>query len=96
MSGQLFANSADFMASVDKGMKFMLADESIVVPSPEDLDKLKSLFAIFITATMQMDPNAHLADDFETKTATVRMALLAYNLGKNTERANILQKPVSL
>jgi hypothetical protein len=84
---KLFANAEDFKTCIDRGMAIMMEDINSVPPDAEDLEKMRSLLAIFITATMDMDPKAHLQDDFAVKITSVRQALLAaYNLGKQTRR----------
>lgn len=85
-AGKLFANNEDFKDCIDRGMKIMMADENMPPPNPADLEAMRALVAIFVTATMQMDPNAHKdAEEFALKISTVRMALLAaYNIGKRS------------
>ena len=83
---KLFANTDDFNACINRGMEIMNEPINGVPPEFDDLEKMRSLLAIFITATMSMDPEAHKGDDFALKITTVRLALLAaYNLGKQTK-----------
>lgn len=83
---RLFASADDFKACIDRGMSIMLEPGNDTPPAVDDLEKMRGLLAIFITATMDMDPKAHLQEDFPVKITSVRMALLAaYNLGKQTK-----------
>jgi len=83
---KLFANTEDFKACIDRGMEIMLEPINAVPPDFDDLEKMRGLLAIFITATLDIDPKAHLQDDFAVKITSVRMALLAaYSLGKQTK-----------
>lgn len=87
MSDKLFSSNEDFFASMDEGMKLVSMPQA--PPHKDDLGDLKSLLAVFITATIQMDPQAMADPELNTKLAGVRMALLAaYNLGRQREMEN--------
>lgn len=82
---KLFKNADDFKACIDRGMEIMMDPINAVPPEFEDLEKMRALLSIFITATMNIDQTAH-QQDFSVKITSVRMALLAaYNLGKQTK-----------
>lgn len=84
--GKLFASAEDYKSCVDRGMAIMLAPENAIPPDAQAAEDMRALYAIFITAAMDLDPKAHLQEDFPVKMTSVRMALLAaYNLGKQAE-----------
>lgn len=81
MINKLYPSQENFMAAVDRGIELVTTE--MPAPDMEHQADLKALLAIFITATIEMDPNAVNAPDLEPKLTSVRMALLAaYHLGK--------------
>lgn len=82
MINKLYATKEDFMVAVDRGLALIMAD--LPAPAEEHRADLKALLAVFITATIKMDPDSINGPDLDEKLSSVRMALLAaYNLGKN-------------
>lgn len=82
---RLYKDKEDFMAAVDRGVAMVTAE----LPAPHESHQqdLKALLAVFITATISMDPDSMNSSmnspEFDVKLSSVRMALLAaYNLGK--------------
>jgi hypothetical protein len=77
----MFKSVADFRSSVDKGVEIISNEQHL--PDPNDLESMKSLLAIFITATINMDPESIKEGFADEKLISVRQTLLAaYNLGK--------------
>lgn len=86
MSEKLFNGKDDLMASVDAGIKLIMSDLAEGEPAEQDKESLKALLAIFITATIEMDPKAFLAPDLNKRLQSVRAALMtAYNLGRRRQ-----------
>lgn len=81
MISRLYPTSQDFFLSLERGMK--LLEDCGPAPDESARQDLKDLLSVFITATIEMDPQAIKDPDMDKKLAGVRMALLkAYNLGK--------------
>lgn len=77
---QLFKSVDDFRESVDKGAELCLR-QPLESPQNSNSDDMKSLLAVFITATVKMDPESFNSE----KLTLVRQVLLAaYNLGRNS------------
>lgn len=87
--GKLFASAEDYKSCVDRGMAIMLAPENAIPPDAQAAEDMRALYAIFITAAMDLDPCVlDFLDHFDVsvKMTSVRMVLLAaYNLGKQAK-----------
>jgi len=80
---KMFKGPEDFLASYDKGIKLIQESRCQQAPLEDDCENLKHLFALFIGATIKMDPQAFQDPDLTVKLIGVREALLAaYNLGR--------------
>src|SRR6516162_3774600 len=80
---KLFASTEDFSLSIAKAIEIIKGPLCTEVPLPEDLDSMKALLALFMTATLQLDPNAFNDPQLDQKVSIVRLGLLAaYNLGR--------------
>lgn len=80
---KMFSSVEDFKNSVDKGIELISAEQN--GPSQKDVEAMKSLLAIFITTTINMDPESIKEGFIDEKLISVRQTLLAaYNLGKKS------------
>lgn len=80
---KMFKSVDDFKSCVDKGIEIISEQQD--VPGQSDQEAMKSLLAIFITATINMDPNSFKEGFSDEKLISVRQTLLAaYNLGKRS------------
>lgn len=81
--GKLFSSEEEFFKSVDDGTKLVQTD--MAAPDEKDRETLKSLLAVFIVATIKMDPEGFKDPDLPNKLGAIKAALIAsYHLGKNT------------
>lgn len=87
MEDCLFKSNEDFFAALDEGIKLTTSALVTEAPSEKDRETLKQLMAVFLAATIQMDPKAFRDPELDKRLLAVRMAMLAaYNLGRSTER----------
>ena len=89
----LYKSLDDFNGCVESGLA-TLQDESFQTPPDKsDEEAMRTMLAIFITATISLDPKAAEDPDFKLKIASIRGTLLAaYNLGKRAFRRNLAMK----
>jgi hypothetical protein len=79
MVPNLYKNTDDFMECSQRGIRMIEKVES--PPDEADLESMRSLLAMVMTATMNIDGDPELP----MKISAWRMALLAaYNLGKHS------------
>jgi len=72
-----------FLASIDDGIKVVTGELTNEPPCKADEPTLKSLLAVFVAATIDMDPASVTDSSVGEKLTSVRLALLAaYNLGR--------------
>jgi hypothetical protein len=83
---RLFKTDDDFHASLDEGMKIIMGPLTKISPLEIDLPDMKKLMAVYLTATVPLDPKVIEDPDFQHRIDAVRMVLLAaYNMGRRAE-----------
>lgn len=80
----LYKTKDDFIECVDKGVELLKAGGS---PDREDLESMRQLLSIYITATINLNPKAADEDTFKAQVASGKMLLFAaYTLGRKAEQ----------